>query len=146
MDPEHCVQLNEAVCLDEFPWLHSNAKCLFTEALDDKAPTRLKNNCRNNFNHHVCNMEEFMELAAEDEKAGLGTHSTHKGATNKAKRGSSLPDEIEIQGRWKQNSCRVVFRYIDAQQLHIDAKIAGLLCKGGPIKNKLKASVMDFHQ
>jgi len=143
MDPEHCVQMNMAVCLEEFLWLHPTAKCLFTEDLDDKAPTRLKNNCRNNVNRYVCDVEEFMELAVEDEEASLGAHSAQKGVANKVRRGGGLADEIEIQGQWKQNSRRVVFRCSDAQQPHIDAKTCGLLCEGGGIKCKLKASFMN---
>ena len=129
--------------MEEFLRLHPNAKCLFTEDLDDQAPNRLKANCRNNLRRHVFEAEEFIELALEEEEAGLGAHSTRKGAANEARRGGGLADEIEIRGRWKQNGRRVVFRHIDVQQLHIDAKIAGLLCKGGPIKYKLKASFMD---
>ena len=143
MDPEYCVHMNMAIYLEEFLRLHPNAKYLFTEDLDDKAPTRLKNNCRNAFNRHVYSVEEFLDLVDVDEDCGLGTHSTRKGAANEARRQGGLADEIEIRGRWKQNGRRVVFRYIDVQQLHIDAKVAGLICKGGPIKYKLKASVQD---
>ena len=90
MDPEHCVQMNMAIFLEEFLRLHPNAKYMFTMDLDDKAPSRLKNNCRNNFIRHVYTVEDFMELAREDEEAGLGTHSTRKGATNDARRGGGL--------------------------------------------------------
>ena len=34
-----------------------------------------------------------------------------------------------------------MFRYIDVKQLHIDAKVADLLCKGGPVKYKLKVGL-----
>jgi len=37
----------------------------------------------------------------------------------------------------------VVFRYIDVTQTHIDAKIAGMLCPGGPIKYKVKVGLED---
>jgi len=143
MDPERCVHVNMTVHLEEFLRLHPNAKCLFTEDSDDKAPARLETNCWNAFNQHVHSVEEFLDLVDVDEDCGLGTHSTRKGAADEARRQGGLADEIEIGGRWKQNGRRVVFRCIDAQQLHIDAKAAGLTCKGGPIKCKLKASVQD---
>jgi len=143
MDPEHCVHVNMAIHLEEFLRLHPNAKHLFTEDPDDKAPARLENNCWNAFNRHVHSVEEFLELVDVDEDCGLGAHSTRKGAANEARRQGGLADEIEIRGRWKQNRQRVMFRCIDTQQLHIDAKVAGLVCKGGPIKHKLKASVQD---
>jgi len=54
-----------------------------------------------------------------------------------------MVDEIEIRGRWKSQGWRVVFRYIDVSQNHIDAKVAALLCPGGAIKCKLKASATD---
>ena len=38
----------------------------------------------------------------------------------------------------------MVFRYIDVQQLHIDSKIAGISCKGGLIKYKLKAGLNNI--
>ena len=36
-----------------------------------------------------------------------------------------------------------MLRYIDVTQTHIDAKVAALLCPGGAIKYKLKASPND---
>jgi len=54
-----------------------------------------------------------------------GAHSAQKGAANKVRRVGGLANEIEIRGRWNQNGQRVVFCYIDVQQLHIDAKTAG---------------------
>lgn len=35
--------MNVAIFLEEFLWLHPNAKCLFTDDLDNKAPSCLKN-------------------------------------------------------------------------------------------------------
>jgi len=104
MDPEHCVQMNMAIYPEEFLRFHPTAKHLFTEDLDNKAPTHLKNNCQNNFNRHVYDVEEFMELAAEDKEAGLGTHSTQKGAATKARRSGGLADEIEIRVLANQTS------------------------------------------
>jgi len=68
-------------------------------------------------------------------------HSFRKGAADKARKAGALPDEIEIRVRWKPQGERVVFRHIDATQVHIDANVAALLCPGGPIKHKLEASL-----
>ena len=141
MDPVHCTQLNLAVYLEEHLRRHPGAKHLFTGDMDDKAPARLKQNHRNNVTKHVLKNEQFMDLAYEDEEQGIGMHSWRKGAADDARKGGGLADEIEIRGRWKQQGRRVVFRHIDVQQLHIDSKIAGVLCKGGPIKHKLKAGL-----
>ena len=48
------------------------------------------------------------------------------------------PFDIEVRGRWRQASGRVVNRYINPNQLPNDAKLAGILCVGGPVKYKLK--------
>jgi len=91
---------------------------------------------------HVFKNDEFMAMALEsDSHQGLGTHSFRKGAADEARKAGALPDEIEIRGRWKPQGRRVVFRYIDVTQVHIDAKICGMLCPGGPIKYKLKAGL-----
>ena len=58
-----------------------------------------------------------------------------------ARRQGALADEIEIHGRWKPQGRQVAFRYIDVKQLYIDAKVAGMLCNGGPIKCKLKVGL-----
>jgi len=79
-----------------------------------------------------------------DSHQGLGAHSFRKGAANEARKAGALPDEIEIRGRWKPQGRRVVFRYIDVTQVHIDAKICGMLCPGGPIKYKLKAGLANL--
>ena len=94
---------------------------------------------------HVFKNDEFMAMALEsDSHQGLGAHSFRKGAANEARKAGALPDEIEIRGRWKPQGRRVVFRYIDVTQVHIDAKICGMLCPGGPIKYKLKAGLANL--
>ena len=139
-----CTVLNLAVYLEEFLRRNPGAKYLFTEDDDDGAPERLKSNHRNNMDRHVFKNDEFMAMALEsDSHQGLGTHSFRKGAADEARKAGALPDEIEIRGRWKPQGRRVVFRYIDVTQVHIDAKVAAMLCADGPIKYKLKASLVD---
>ena len=47
--------------------------------------------------------------------------------------------EVEIRGRWKgRRNGSVVNRYINPDQLPTDAKVAGVLCMGGPVFYRLK--------
>jgi len=131
------------IYMEEYLRLHPQAKYLFTPDMDAKAPNRLKSNHRNNLDRHVLHVEDFQELCDEEEELGLGTHSWRKGAANEARKQRALADKIEMRGRWKPQGRRVVFRCIDVKQLHIDAKVAGLLCKGGPVKYRLKAGLAD---
>ena len=84
---------------------------------------------------------EFIALATEDDEEGVGTHSYRKFPSNYARGCGATPDEIEIRGRWKTQGQRVVFRYIDVRQLTVDAKVAGILCVGGPIACCMKQGV-----
>ena len=144
-DSSLCTILNFGMCLEEFLRRNPGAKYLFTKDMDDEAPERLKTNHRNNVDHHVFENDEFMSMALEsDEHQSLGAHSFLKGAADKARKAGALPDEIKIQGRWKPLGKRVVFRCIDVTQVHIDAKVVAMLCPGGPIKYKLKASLADL--
>jgi len=94
---------------------------------------------------HVFKNDEFMAMALEsDSHQGLGAHSFRKGAADESRKKGALPDEIEIRGRWKPQGKRAVFRHIDVTQVHIDAKICGMLCPGGPIKCKLKAGLANL--
>jgi hypothetical protein len=55
-------------------------------------------------------------------------------ATWAAEHGATDP-EVEIRGRWKgHKNGRIVNRYISVEQLTTDARVAGLLCVGGPVK------------
>ena len=66
------------------------------------------------------------------------THVSHQGEADHA---------VEIRGRWKgRRNGRVVNRYISVEQLPTDARVAGKLCVGGPIKYKLKQDSGVAHQ
>jgi len=130
-----------SVYFEEHLRLHLGAKYLFTSDSDAKAPNRLKLNHRNNLDRHVLHLDEFEDTCDKEEKLGLDAHSWQKGAANKARRQWALADETEIYGRLKPQGRNVVFRYIDVKQLHIDAKVAGMLCKGGLVKYKLKVGL-----
>ena len=53
-------------------------------------------------------------------------------------------DWVEICGRWKgRRGCKIVDRCIDVRQLYQDAKVAAVLCIGGPGKYVLKEDVTE---
>jgi len=132
------------VHLEERLRLHPAAKCLFTPDVDAKAPAGLKSDHWNNLDRHVLHVNEFQESCDEEEELGLGTHSWRKGAANETTRQGALADEIEVRGRWKPQGHRVAFMCINVKQLHTDAKVAGMLCRGGPVKCKLKVGLENL--
>ena len=141
LDPDFCCLLNFAIYLEEFLRYHPNAKYLFTENETENAPKNLISQYRGRLERVVWNDPEFIALEEEDDDDGIGTHSYQKFPSNYARQVGMSPDDIEIRGRWKTQGHRVVFRYIDVAQLSIDAKVAGSLCVGGPIKYKFKSCV-----
>jgi Transcriptional activator of glycolytic enzymes len=142
MDPMFCLLLNLAIYLEETLARNPNQLYLFTDATSDRAPKNLIQTYRKRLEKVVWKHQDFKSLATEeDDKEGVGTHSYRKFPANHARGCGCAPDEIEIRGRWKTQGQRVVFRYIDVKQLTIDAKVAGVLCVGGPIKYKLKEDV-----
>jgi hypothetical protein len=53
-------------------------------------------------------------------------------------RPGSTDPEVEVRGRWKGGGGRVVNRYISVEHITTDAKLAGILAVGGPIRYKPK--------
>jgi hypothetical protein len=143
MDPLFCVLLQLGLYLEEYLSHFPNADYLFTDTTGDNAAMNTKQTYRNHLERVVWNYNEFKALAQEDDEEGVGTHSYRKFPSNYARGCGTAPDhEIEIRGRWKsQGGTKVVFRYIDVKQLTIDAKVAAILCIGGPIKYKYKEGV-----
>jgi hypothetical protein len=78
------------------------------------------------------------EIFRESASGPLGSHSLRKYSSTYATSNGCTMDEVDRRGRWKRNSGRIVDRYIDVEQKHIDCKVAGSLCVGGPIKYKLR--------
>jgi hypothetical protein len=141
MDPLFCVLLHLAIYLEETLSRNPNQVYLFTDSTADKAPKNLIQTYRKRLEKVVFKNPEFTALATDDDEEGVGTHSYRKFPSNYAHGCGCIPDEIEVRGRWKTQGQRVVFRYIDVKQLTIDAKVAGVLCVGGPIKYKIKEEV-----
>ena len=141
MDPQFCLLLNFGVYLEDMLSRNPDQLYLFTDSTTDKAPKNLIQTYRKRLEKVVWKHREFIALETEDDEEGVGTHSYRKFPSNYSRGCGCSPDEIEIRGRWKTQGQRVVFRYIDVKQLTIDAKVAGVLCVGGPIKYRMKRGV-----
>ena len=141
MDPLFCIHLNLGLYLEETLSRNPDQVYLFTDATGNNAAVNLKQTYRKRLERVVWSQDEFTALATEEDEEGVGTHSYRKFPSNYARGCGCSPDEIEIRGRWKTQGQRVVFRYIDVKQLSIDAKVAGVLSVGGPIKYKFNDGV-----
>ena len=67
----------------------------------------------------------------------LGTHSVRKFASTRARRNGASRDDVDSRGRWRKRK-RQSDTYIDPSLPYPDAKVAAILCKGGPIAYKVK--------
>ena len=138
-----------SIYLEIFLRMHPASKYLFTEDDHKLAPKRLKNTYTSALRVHVWRKPEFIELAPEAsplDKNGhptdVASHSGRKCPAEYATNCGASSNEVEIRGRWKgQKGGRVVFRYINVQQLYEDARVASLLCRGGPVRYTFKEGV-----
>lgn len=147
MDDFYCLFIALSLHLESFLAEHPNATYLFTEQEEAtkidpisgktkiiKASTRLKNKYRGILKRAAWTNQEFMDLS-DGEPSELGTHSKRKLPANYAANCGAHGEEVEIRGRWKgTRGGKIVNRYIDVKQLYHDAKVAGILCLGGPCK------------
>ena len=126
-----------------------NSKYLFTEDDNKKAPCRLKSTYTNALREKVWRKQAFIKLAPE---AGpidanmyptdIASHSSCKCPVEYATNSGASSNEVEIRGRWKgQKGGRVVFRYINVQQLYEDVRVESLLCRGEPVRYTIKEGV-----
>ena len=115
-------------------------KFLFEPADDDGAPDRLNKRYGRILTKNVWKKnEEFQRLVAQT-GGSLGTHSVRKFPATWASRNGAQQPEIEVRGRWKgSRNGAIVNRYISVDQLPTDAKLAGILAVGGPVKYRVKA-------
>jgi hypothetical protein len=67
----------------------------------------------------------------------LGTHSFRKYAGTSARRNGASRDDVDSRGQWKKRK-RQSDTYIDPCLPWPDAKVASLLCKGGPCSYVVK--------
>jgi hypothetical protein len=141
IDPMFCLFINFAIYLEEMLRHNPEQLYLFTESTAANTPKNLIQTYRKRLEKVIWGHRDFKALETDDDEEGVGMHSYRKFPSNYTQGCGCTPDEIEIRGRWKTQGQRVVFRYIDIKQLTIDAKLAGVLCVGGPIKYKLKEGV-----
>ena len=75
------------------------------------------------------------QLSGEKHKAAkVGSHSFRKYAKTRARRsGVCSKDEVDLRGRWKQDNTKPSASYEDTCMPFPDAKVAFVLCHGGPI-------------
>ena len=140
MDPTFCIVANLGLYLESYLGNFPQSTYLFTENNASTAPTNLIQAYRSKLESAVFKNPQFLALSHADLR-GVGTHSYRKFPSQYAVDTGASVDDVEIRGRWKKRGNRVVFRYIDPGQLYIDAKVASLLCVGGPIKYKLKPGI-----
>jgi hypothetical protein len=137
-DTDFCILLALACYLESRMTTNRNGHYLFGDRDEKFEPDRANERyCRTL--RQCWSDPEFLELMARV-KGSLGSHSNRKfPATWCAENGRSNP-EVDIRGRWKGNkSGRVINCYISVEQLPTDAKLAGILAVGGPVRYKLKA-------
>ena len=138
-----------SIYLESFLEMFPNSKYLFTEDDNKKAPCRLKSTYTNALREKVWRKQAFIKLAPE---AGpidanmyptdIASHSSCKCPVEYATNSGASSNEVEIRGRWKgQKGGRVVFRYINVQQLYEDVRVASLLCRGEPVQYTIKEGV-----
>jgi hypothetical protein len=87
--------------------------------------------------NNVCLNNKFWQVSLEGAGHNIGTHSARKAAATDASHNGATPQEVEVRGCWKMQGNCIVHRYIDVRQLFTDAKVAGMLCKGGPVAYRL---------
>ena len=137
-DIQFCVLLGLAVYLESWFRYGSGltANYLYTEAVDDNAPKRLNNKYRDKVNKTF--LDPRCRQVSTRYGGKLGTHSVRKFAPSFSKHNGITKEEIEVRGRWRTDTNRVVDRYINVNQPYIDAKVASIICIGGPVKYVLR--------
>ena len=77
------------------------------------------------------------DFALSQSSNPIGTHTIRKLPTIYARRNGCSKDDVDARGRWKSNK-RIVDTYIDCLISFPDAKVASILCNGGPAKYTVK--------
>lgn len=125
MDRRYCVLLGLAVYLEtgeESPFLFG------IDGIDN--PIALKKKASDFVRDNVFKSDEFVPALSTGK---LGTHSFRKFASTRARRNGASRDDTDSRARWKRRK-RQSDTYIDPCLPWPDAKVASLLCKGGPCK------------
>lgn len=140
MDPLFCILANLGLYLESYLGSFPQSRYLFTPNDASTAPVNLIQAYRSKLESAVFKNSQFTALSHTDLR-GVGTHSYRKFPSQYSVDKGASAEDVEIRGRWKTRGRRIVFRYIDPGQLYTDAKVASLLCVGGPVKYKLKNGI-----
>lgn len=138
MDTTFCVITSLAVWLEVHIMLDPNAMLtpyVFAFSDDNNIPKggiKSKQTVQTIFAKDIFPMPQFV-----NEGGPLGSHSVRKMGSTESRRRGATKDEKDIRGRWKGKG-RVSDVYDDIELPYPDAKVAGLLCIGGPCKYVIK--------
>jgi len=146
-DPDFCILLALACWIEtRLTENHGDAKFLFGHHNDEHEPDRI-NGWYGRTLKNAWKDPEFQEIF-RSYGGSIGTHSLRKFPATWATENGCNQSQVETRGRWKgKKNGHVVNVYISVQQLPTDAKVASILCVGGPIKYQLKSDAgigMEF--
>jgi hypothetical protein len=133
MDFKYCVHLSVALWLEVYIPSNPTANLtpyLFAFSNDSAVPrggVKAKTTVQDAFKDGVFNRAEFAETGP------LGSHSVRKFASSNCRNKGATKDEKDLRGRWKSKQ-RVSDVYDDVELPFPDAKVAGMLCMGGPCR------------
>jgi len=128
-----CCVLIALGCYLESAVTRTGNKFLFGEHHDDREPKRLAARYYRILGACWKN-DEFQELLRQT-RGSVGTHSLRKFPATWCSEHGASQNDIEIRGRWKGSGAnRVVTRYINVEQLPTNARLAGMLAVGGPVR------------
>jgi hypothetical protein len=129
----YCVHISLALWLEVHISSHAAAALtpyLFAFSDDASVPQggiESKRTVQVIFHSNIFNLPEFAETGP------LGSHSVRKYASSDCRNKGASKDEKDLRGGWKTRG-RVSDVYDDIELPYPDAKVAGLLCIGGPCK------------
>ncbi|KAI2499452.1 hypothetical protein MHU86_15036 [Fragilaria crotonensis] len=130
MDIRYCVLLSLGIYLET--WCNSGlgATNNFLFGSSDK-PKRTKE-----FMYNVLRKLWDSDGFVPEAMGPLGTHSLRKFPATYARRNGCTKDDVDARGRWRRK--RVSDVYMDVNLPYPDAKVASILCVGGPCKYVVK--------
>jgi hypothetical protein len=135
-DTYFCILLALACYLESRISNNHHGRHLFGDRDDDMEPDPANSRYCNTL--HDCWAEpECVALLAKI-KGFLGPHSNQKFPSTWCAENGCTDADVEVMGRWMGADGRAVVTYISVEQLTTDAKLAGVLAVGGPIRYKLK--------
>jgi len=132
-DRRYCVLLGLAIHLETWIASGAGAECSFVFGIRGNENTNATKDNVANYLKSIFNNPQFVKHS----EGKLGTHSLRKFAATYACSSGATQSEAEARGRWKR-STRIVDTYTNPQIPTTDAKVAAILCRGGPCKYVLR--------